>query len=618
MPTQKKRINAKTTSGDKLPVKNAAKSSSRGTTSGQQLTKALKTPKKTVAAKTSAPSQKRAKKSTTSENRSLMRSIFEDGGFHHIQSDNIEITFQQRACDIDHIFVYENLIIYCEETTGESDLSGHFTKKDFFHEIVRAKHLDFLAEYRKVNSDFDAFLSESKFNPDDFVFRQVYLSENKSLSDGLLSNKKSLKVMSPSEARYFAALTKTIGNSSRYEVLKYLDVHLADLSTKIQGRTLKTMHSFDAFALSDKQTNYPDGFKVISFYADPESLIRRAYVLRRDGWSTPDASYQRFLKPDKLASMRKHLATNHKVFINNLIVTLPASTQIQDTQGNQIPLDKLDVIHCGQVILPDELGTIGIVDGQHRIFSYHEGRDAFESEIRKLRGRQNLLVTGIVFPPSYGVEDRARFEAQLFLDINNTQSKVRADLRQEIEAIVKPASQTAISKRIVALLAAKSPLKGLLQENLYDSTDRIKTSSLVGYGLLPLVTTTGNSSLFGIWSASDEVKTLSTPDNVEQYVNYCVSEISRILVGAKLNLEKEQWGVKKRGNVEGILSPTTIGGFFNCLRVLISDGVSIQTIDYKAAFSGLSQFGFGGYTSSAWARLGNDLRDQYFPAPKGR
>lgn len=609
MPTRKskKQVDVHATNGTKGAVKRASKAS-RGTAANddQQPVK-TKAPKK-------APT--RGKQNTDS--RSLMRRIFEDGGFRHIASDNIEITFEQRACDIDHIFVYENLIIYCEETHGESGLSDHFAKKDFFHDIVRPKHTDFLSTYRKVNSAFDEFLTSSGFNDDDFVFRQIYLSENKSVDEGLMVNKKALQVMSPSEAKYFSALTKTIGKSSRYELLKYLGVQLSDLATKIQGRPQTVMHSFDAFALSDKQTNYPDGFKIISFYSDPASLIRRAYVLRRDGWTTPNASYQRFLKRDKLASMRKHLATNHKVFINNLIVTLPATTQLQDTQGNQIQLDKLNVIHSGQVLLPDELGTIGIVDGQHRIFSYHEGRDGYENEIGKLRGRQNLLVTGIVFPPAYGAEDRARFEAQLFLDINNTQAKVRADLRQEIEAIVKPTSQTAISKRIVALLATKSPLKGLLQENLYDSAQRIKTSSIVRYGLLPLITPTGNTSLYKVWSASGGGQSLDSAQDVEQYVNFCVAEISRILVGAKLNLESDQWAVRYRGNTKGILSPTTIGGFFNCLRELVSEDVKIRETDYKAAFAKLSEFQFSGYTSSAWTRLGKDLRDRYFPVQPKR
>jgi DGQHR domain-containing protein len=444
------------------------------------------------------------------------------------------------------------------------------------------------------------------------VFRQIYLSEKKVIDDGLLKNKKALRVMSPSEGKYFSTLTKTIGKSSRYELLKYLDVSLSELSAKIQGRPQTVMHSFDAFALSDKQTNYPDGFKVISFYSDPASLIRRAYVLRRDGWTTPDASYQRFLKRDKIASMRKHLATNHKVFINNLIVTLPATTQLQNTDGNQISLDKLDVIHSGKVILPDELGTIGIVDGQHRIFSYHEGIDAYEKDIGKLRSRQNLLVTGIVFPASFGADDRARFEAQLFLDINDTQAKVRADLRQEIEAIVKPTSQTAISKRIVTQLAISSPLKGFLQESLYDSASRIKTSSIVRYGMLPLVAPGGSTSLSKVWPAAGEGQKLRSAQDVEQYVKFCASQISRILVGAKLNLDKDQWAIKGRGNSKGVLSPTTIGGFFNCLRELIVDGVDIQNLDYEASFSQLSEFPFQGYTSSAWTRLGKDLRDKYF------
>ena len=47
--------------------------------------------------------------------------------------------------------------------------------------------------------------------------------------------------------------------------------------------------------------------------------------------------------------------------------------------------------------LPLELGTVGIVDGQHRVLSYYEGSGPLEEKIVQLRLRQNLLVTGTHF-----------------------------------------------------------------------------------------------------------------------------------------------------------------------------------------------------------------------------
>ena len=235
----------KTSSQPEVASENRGKPSVNNPSDGNYAGKTVASASKRIS-DTTKKSKRRSK--NKEDTRSLLRRIFEDGGFRHIESDTIEVTFEERACDIDHIFSFQNLLVFCEETQGQASLSSHFTTKDFFHEIVKSKPEEFLSVYRKVNSDFDSFLTSTGLNDDDFVFRQIYLSEKKPLDDGLLKNKKALSVLSPSEAKYFSTLTKTIGKSARYELLKYLGVSLSDLAAKIQGRPQTVTHSFDAFA----------------------------------------------------------------------------------------------------------------------------------------------------------------------------------------------------------------------------------------------------------------------------------------------------------------------------------------------------------------------------------
>jgi hypothetical protein len=101
-------------------------------------------------------------------------------------------------------------------------------------------------------------------------------------------------------------------------------------------------------------------------------------------------------------------------------------------------------------LLPYEYNSIGLIDGQHRVFSYYEGgRD--EAKISVLRVQQNLLVTGVIYPSNISRAERSKFEATLFLEINATQTNAKSDLKQAIGVLLQPFSQDSIARRIVNL-----------------------------------------------------------------------------------------------------------------------------------------------------------------------
>ena len=156
--------------------------------------------------------------------------------------------------------------------------------------------------------------------------------------------------------------------------------------------------------------------------------------------------------------MRRYIAQAGRVFINNVIVSLPAATKLLDREGNQLSYDAIDETKPVTVEIDMEFNSIGLIDGQHRVFAYHEGKDEFDKAIAPKRRRQQLLVTGVIYPTNFNENQQREFEANLFLEINDKQTRTKAELRQAIEMLVDPFSVIAVARAVVNRLASNGPL----------------------------------------------------------------------------------------------------------------------------------------------------------------
>jgi hypothetical protein len=117
--------------------------------------------------------------------------------------------------------------------------------------------------------------------------------------------------------------------------------------------------------------------------------------------------------------------------------------------------------------IPNIPNSIGIIDGQHRVFAYHQ-TDPDDLEIKKLRVQQNLLVTGIIYPSNTHELDREKFEARLFLEINSNQTNAKTELKQAIGLVIDPFSNESIAARVLKGLSADGPLSHFMGQNFYD------------------------------------------------------------------------------------------------------------------------------------------------------
>ncbi|GHD60294.1 DGQHR domain-containing protein [Jeongeupia chitinilytica] len=549
--------------------------------------------------------------------RNSAKEIFAKSGFVSISSEGREFKFStpngDRTGELDGIFVYENVLILLEDTCAATP-GPHLNKKLMFFELALKNPARFVSCLRDVFPEFERYFSARAYQEEDFVLRFVYFSMYSVDSEYVeAAARAEVRVVERALTNYFSALVKNIAASAKYEIFKFLDIPYSEIGEeKLRGGNSDYPSRYNGFLLPEANSSYPEGYKIVSFYADPASLLKKSFVLRKNGWLAPNLSYQRILDVSKIRLMRRYLTEDKRVFLGNIIATLPSSTKIGKlSTADQLSLDDQRTVKAVKITLPDEYNVIGLVDGQHRVYSYHEGNDAFEKEINRLRTKQNLLVTGIIYPEYVSDEERTLFEAKLFLEINSRQTKVKSALTQEIELIVNPFSTTAIAKAVLVRLAKKGALKDRLEEHVFDDVKKLKVSSIIGYGLKPLVKKEGGDSLFDLWGEDRKKVDIFTERNrehLEEFVDFCASEINDLLISVKVSCS-DAWYI---GHDKKLLTPTSINGFLKCLRLIIEKRNVRGIEEYKKRLANIGDFDFSTYKSSHWNQLGTDLYANYF------
>jgi DGQHR domain-containing protein len=582
-------------------------------------------------AKKSKPKKKKKKKLSAAEKLTLrtqrkfyreFRTLFNQMGFARVKADSVEIVVDGRKGELDDIFVYENVLVLVEYTIGRPSSEHVLGKKPLFDRIqadvprflniARTRYPDLIKHLRDIYDDTH------------YHIRIIYASLVEVAPEiaGLCPD---VKFLQGGLKKYFLALGKTIQKSARVEFFSYLKLKWEDVGEGVLTASTQS-REYAGQLLPASMSSYPKNYKVVSFYADPESLIASAYVLRRDGWMDGSHLYQRILVRGKIAKMRRYLVDQERVFVNNIIVTLPANTPLNDpkTKGANVPAKDLNKAQPVTVSIPAGYSTIGIIDGQHRVFCYHEGDDALDADIATLRKRQHLLVTAIIYPTGITENARLEFEARLFLEINDTQTRARPALRQDIETIVRPFSGIAVARRVIAELSKHGPYRGMFQLAYFDSAKKIKTSSIVSYGLRPLLKFEGSDSLFSAWKNPHKEKLKarerkSAKDNdydqdlqlLNEYVEFCVRSLNDFFTAAKLSHDTSHWDLEDDTPSE-LLRPTSINGLIACLRRVIGHGMSLSLDAHKRRMTNFSSFKFGNYTSSQWGALGDALFDKHY------
>lgn len=563
-----------------------------------------------------------------------IRTTMEHIGFHRINGiDGKNIVYKSRPSEFDDFFIYENLFLIAEYTS-DSNVSKHLLKKKAIYDLIDQSHrefVEFVISEPKLASFGEYYNNtiKDRYSAGQIHIRIIYCSikpVDQQLKEVCVTNK-SIFFYDYDIVHYFRSLAANIKRSARYELFHFLNVKASEIGNCVSD--IPGSHKYKGNILPVEKSSFEKGHNIISFYIDAASLIRRAYVLRQESWREEDAGgfYQRMVIGKKIMAMRKYLANEGRVFVNNIIATLSNdSAQLLDNNGKIINIseegyfegnESHDQITPTQVQIDDLPNIIGIIDGQHRVYAYHEGTDVYEGKISDLRNQQHLLVTAILFPRSIHMGARRKFEATLFREINNTQTNISSQLKQDIDVMISPFSVTSVCKSIISKLNDSGPLANLISVHSYDK-GKLKTASIVSYGLIPLIKYDDSSesdSLYRLWSNPDKKKLNKDCEEFELkklYVDFCAEKIRDILIALKRIVPKESWCVYDPKKKQGSLSVTFINGFLNVLRCQIKDtGMLLSQEDYYQNLKNIKLEILKEYKSSQYNKMGRMIYDTF-------
>lgn len=543
--------------------------------------------------------------------RKKIRSSFTDAGFTYFSTLDKHFPIGTRTVELDYLFLYENIIVICEDNTKQ--------KKDIDH--IRNKNESF-AEIRNNKTAFLNWLSNTfpekatmvkQYRPERYFLYYIYISQTElEITEDEKNRYSNLLFWDPETLSYFNRMAQCIQHSARYEIFRYLGLKNDEIGFSGSEGGKTTIKA--PIIYPQEATGLRNGVRVVSFMMSAEKLLRTSYVLRKDSWEESMFLYQRLIEKDKVKSIRAFLAQKGEAFYNNIIVALPDNVTFEDDAGTPILVENIgNFQHC-KLVLPDEMNSICIIDGQHRIFAHYEApaTEKYELQIAPLRRQLHLLVTGLIFPTEMKEPERKQIQSQIFLDINDNTKKVAPNVLTHIEMVKDPFSDIGLARRVIERLNKKRVFLNRFELSALDES-KIKVASIIKFALRYLVTVTpaeGKTSLYAYWQGNKEAFQQKDEASLNDYIEFCANSID-LYFSAIRDAFKSSWN----DPASKMLSVISINGFiiaFN--RQLNKYGVSDYPF-YSSCLRKLSiDFSKNGfpYTSSQYRKFSGRILAEAF------
>ncbi|MEL7598405.1 MAG: DGQHR domain-containing protein, partial [Clostridiaceae bacterium] len=327
---------------------------------------------------------------------------------------------------------------------------------------------------------------------------------------------------------------------------------------------------------------------------------------------------QRLIDKNKIKKIREFLVKKEETFFNNIIVGLPDKVRFENDKGDFFTIDNIGNYENCNLIIPDTINSICVIDGQHRIYAHYEGNenDKNEQKISELRKKLHLLVTGLIFPPNMKNIQRAQIQSEIFLDINSNSKPVPADVLLHIEMLKDPFSDIGLARRIIEKLNKNKVFLNRFELSPLDETkdnSKIKVASIVKFALRYLVTINpldGKVSLYTYWDGDKLALKNMDSSALDEYIKFCAKQLSDYFSAIRKNFT-DAWN----DNNSKILSVTSINGFIIAYnRQLIKNGLQdFEFFDkcFKKFNIDFSKEEFR-YTSSQYRKFSNIIIKEAF------
>lgn len=537
-----------------------------------------------------------------------IKNVFVNSGFSYLKSGGIEFSIGGRKIELDSIYLYENIVIICEDTGSTSHNKDHIRKKHEAFNVIKENVDDFLTWLRDIFCEYKKELDS--YENEKYIFSFLYFSQIElSLTDDEKKLYPLIKFIEPTTLNYFYKISQCIKLSSKYEIFKFLGIEKNQIGN---ATNQSSTTQFAAPIIYPKEmTGLRNGVRIVSFMMSAEALLSMSYVMRKDNWEESMWLYQRLIDSQKIKKIRHFLAEKGQSFYNNIIVALPDDISFRSNDGKPVSIKDIGNFESCKLEIPDKMNSICVIDGQHRIYAHYEGdsKDKYEEKIKPLRKKLHLLVTGLIFPEEMSEAERIKIQSEIFLDINSNAKPVQPDVLLHIEMLKNPLSDVGLARRVIEKLNGMATFLNMFEFSTLD-TGKIKIASIIKFALRYLVTITpqeGKSSLYEYW---DGDKSKLQRGNVEEYVDFCAKNLNLYFSALKNNYNKE-WNEKENK----LLSVISLNGFIIAYnRQLNQNG--LQNFEFYNNCLKKLKIDFSNdkfkYTSSQYRKFSDEILDKAF------
>lgn len=543
--------------------------------------------------------------------RKKIRDSFINAGFIYFPTVDKHFNIGNRKVELDYLFLYDNIIIICEDNVKQNKDINHIRNKNESFTEIRNNKQALLNWLTDTFTDKTHFVRD--YPSDRYFLYYIYISQSElDLTDEEKARYANLHFWDNDTLSYFNRISQCIQYSARYEIFRYLGLKNDDIGFR-GSEGGKTTYKAPIIYPQDV-TGLRNGIRIVSFMMSAEKLLHTSYVLRKDNWEESMFLYQRLIEKDKVKSIRAFLAQKGEAFYNNIIVALPDRISFEDDSGNPVSKENIgDFQHC-KLVLPDEMNSICVIDGQHRIFAHYEApsSEKYEAKIAPLRKQLHLLVTGLIFPDDMKEADRKRIQSEIFLDINDNTKKVAANVLTHIEMVKDPFSEIGLARRVIEKLNQKRVFLNRFELSALDES-KIKVASIIKFALRYLVTVTpaeGKTSLYTFWTGDKAALREKDEVTLNAYIDFCAKSLE-VYFSAIRDAFKTEWN----DTTSKILSVISINGFIIAYNRQLSKYGIQEYAFYNDRFRRLaldfSKDGFP-YTSSQYRKFSGKLLTEAF------
>lgn len=543
--------------------------------------------------------------------RKKIRSTFSNMGFVSISTANKHFKIGHRVVELDYLFIYENVWIIGEDTCGKGKAKDHIRKKSEAFKEIQENMTDFVIWLQSEFPERKELVE--KYRIDRIRLYYIYISQAQlDITDDEKALYSNLIFWETDTLAYFNRMSQCVYYSARYDLFRFLGLTNDQIGSSGSAGSKTVIKA--PIIYPDDITGFRNGVRIVSFMMSAENLLKTSYVLRKDNWEESIWLYQRLIEKEKIKKIRAFLADKGSAFYNNIIVALPDSVRFEDEAGNVVRADKIGDFQRCSLIIPDEMNTVCVIDGQHRIFAHYEApaNEKYESTIAPLRKQLHLLVTGLIFPDGMKEAERKQLQSEIFLEINSNAKMVPADVLLHIGMIKDPLSDIGIARRVVERLNRNRTFLNRFELSALDE-GKIKVASIIKFALRYLVTITpaeGKTSLFDYWDGNKNALLEKDEEELMKYIDFCAKNID-LYFSTIRDTFKEEW----YDPTSKLLSVIALNGFIIAYnRQLAKNGIK----DYSFYNSHLKNLNVNfskelfPYTSSQYRKFSSQILIEVF------